>query len=461
MKDSFNERCMEAKRRIINQYRLHTYNSNSNEFKEQKGIYASAFPVIIKGDGTVWDKAALYLNFLLKERKSTQLLKNVGNDLLDFLKFMEANSIDMLHVPIEKELRVTYRYRQDLLNRENLSLTTASQRISRIIAFYEYCFNNNLFTKEELGKRLPKILREKLFVKNKSKRWHKDSRGFSIQVEYESTDLSIRGIKSAVQSTDAIQDGRQLHPLTKEEQKIFEGYLAKYASRLFHLVCCIAINTGARVQAICTLRVDDIKKMKESRTVKGYYKGLKIGRTTTIDNKQDKTYTIFFPVWLVEDHAYVNSEEWKERAQKSYYKNNNNYIFLSKFGNSLYTSKIENKDSEERKYPVNTLDNETMRSGESLRKSLNDLWKKMEANNEPIHKFSLHDLRATFGLNLLSILQSTNLLNLNEIIEEIKERMGHFSRETTENYINYHARNRAYARISEQYMESIYRYDNK
>ena len=127
-----------ASRKILNNYRLYSYDCDNNKFVEKKDVYASAFPVVIKSDGIVWDKAALYLNALAKQRKSSKLLKTVGDDLLDFLRFMETHNIDMLYIPIEKELRVTYRYRQDLLNREKLGRNTAAQRISRIVAFYEY-----------------------------------------------------------------------------------------------------------------------------------------------------------------------------------------------------------------------------------------------------------------------------------------------------------------------------------
>ena len=201
--------------------------------------------------------------------------------------------------------------------------------------------------------------------------------------------------------------------------------------------------------------------MKEGRTEKGAFKALKVGNTTTIDNKQDKPYNIFFPIWLVEELAeYINSEDWKERAAKSYYKNNNNYVFLSKHGNALYTSRLENEDRENNKYPVEPHDSGVERSGEAVRKYLNDIRVLMKENNEPIRKFSFHDLRATFGLNLLRYLESNSELPLEEILEEIRERMGHSSRIITESYINYHARNKAYERVSEQYMKSIYRYDN-
>ena len=74
-----------ASRKILNNYRLYSYDCDNNKFVEKKDVYASAFPVVIKSDGIVWDKAALYLNALAKQRKSSKLLKTVGDDLLDSL----------------------------------------------------------------------------------------------------------------------------------------------------------------------------------------------------------------------------------------------------------------------------------------------------------------------------------------------------------------------------------------
>ena len=96
---------------------------------------------------------------------------------------------------------------------------------------------------------------------------------------------------------------------------------------------------------------------------------------------------------------------------------NNNYVFLSKHGNALYTSRRENKDRENNKYPVEPHDSGVERSGEAVRKYLNDIRVLMKENNEPIRKFSFHDLRATFGLNLLRYLESNSELPLEEILE--------------------------------------------
>lgn len=456
--NEYDEKGSIATQNIIHEYRLHTYDCDKEIFIELKDSYAPSFPVIIKSDGTIWDKAVLYLNHLLSMDKSTKLIKTAAGDLLDFLRFIEAHEIDMLHVPSEKELRVTYRYRQYLINKDDLTSTTKSQRINRIIAFYKFCFANKLFTKEEINNRLYKVLKERLFKTFNLRIWYTSNEGFIRETEKESTDLRIKRNPSSEQSSDGIKDGRQLHPLSPEEQEIFGRYLKKYGSRVFQLICIIAINTGARLQTICTLRTNDIQELKKGKVVKNKYKEIIVGKGTTIDNKQDKQYKILFPIWIIEQlENYINSVEWEERASKSYYKKDNNYIFLSKFGNSFYTSKKEIQDRKLRKYPTNGMFVE--RKGESIRKNLDDIWQLMEKNREEIGKFSIHDLRATFGLNLLHQLERFNKLDQSSILNEIRERMGHSSRLITENYLNYYALNQAYANVSEKYTEDTYRFD--
>ena len=121
-----------------------------------------------------------------------------------------------------------------------------------------------------------------------------------------------------------------------------------------------------------------------------------------------------------------------------------------------YTSKQEVEDRRLRVFPTNGKFVE--KAGESVRKYLNDLWEIILEDGAEIRKFSIHDLRATFGLNLLNSLENSNLTQ-NLIIDEIRERMGHSNRNVTLNYLNYNARNKAYMRVNEEYSQIIYRFD--
>ena len=140
----------------------------------------------------------------------------------------------------------------------------------------------------------------------------------------------------------------------------------------------------------------------------------------------------------------------------SYYKNENNYVFLTKFGDPFYTSKKEINDRANRLFPVDRQFIE--KKGHAIRKSINDLLKLMEKDKQPIRKFSIHDLRATFGLNLVHVHQKYGVPE-REIIEEVRERMGHSSRETTYNYLNYSARNKLYENVRQEFVELIYCFD--
>ncbi len=86
---------------------------------------------------------------------------------------------------------------------------------------------------------------------------------------------------------------------------------------------------------------------------------------------------------------------------------------------------------------------------------MKDLFQKMENDKQLIRKFSIHDLRATFGLNLVHLLRKYGVPE-SHIIEEVRERMGHKDRETTYLYLNYSAKNKFYESVKQEFVELIY-----
>ena len=456
--DKFDNECKKENKiecKKIREYRSTEYDVERNEHIET-GEYCSSYPIVLKSDGTVWDKASLYIDFLRSDRnRSSALLRTAGNDLLDFLRFMEANNLNMLHLPIKKAQRVTFRYRHDLLEREKefkpnghkkIGRNTISQRINRIVDFYEFCIENKIFTFTELDNRPYTLLKKRIYFE--------DEKGFTQKKVVRSSDLSIPRAPRAIQTSDSIKDGRKLHPLTEQEQSIFISYLKASNNRVLQLICLIALTTGARIQSICTLRVNDIKNMMISKKEKGSFKKIEIGGGESIDNKNDKKYIIFFHTELLEMlNNYINSEEWKERSTQSYYKNKNNYIFLTKFGEPFYTSRKELEDRKNRLFPVSKPFSE--KDGKAVYKNMKDLFQKMENDKQLIRKFSIHDLRATFGLNLVHLLQKYGVPE-SHIIEEVRERMGHKDRETTYLYLNYSAKNKFYESVKQEFVELIY-----
>ena len=241
---------------FIKEYRPTYFDSITNSFDQMESIYCPRFPSLIKSDNTVWHLSSNYFNHLLiNEKKSTALLESVASDLIDFLRFLEENELDILHLPPKPEKRVTYQFHTSLLQRIRMGLispSTARQRMNRILRFYDFLIAENVFTIEELKNRPYEKI--KTYVSCIS------SSGDIYTKQVTSSNLKIRHSPSP-RYGDEIIDGGRLHPLSMIEQQTFLQYLEQYASRDCQLICYMASYTGARLLTICTLRAFHIKDL--------------------------------------------------------------------------------------------------------------------------------------------------------------------------------------------------------
>ena len=118
---------------FIKEYRPTYFDSITNSFDQMESIYCPRFPSLIKSDNTVWHLSSTYFNHLLiDEKKSTALLESVASDLIDFLRFLEENELDILHLPPKPEKRVTYQFHTSLLQRIRLCLISPMKHASQL-----------------------------------------------------------------------------------------------------------------------------------------------------------------------------------------------------------------------------------------------------------------------------------------------------------------------------------------
>lgn len=448
MKEYFNSK---AKLIILKSYKA--LNEESNALHESleagKDTYIN-LPCIIKSNGYIWEQASLYFQgLLIDECASYDTVKGIAYDLLDYCKFLESSKLKLLYLPEEKSERVTYRYHATLIDRINkriISASSASNRINRIFKFYDYCFENSIFEQKELKNRTRKMIYKKIRISGE--------RAGVIEHTIKSSDLAIK-FSQAQDSYDEILDGGRLHPLNHEEQLIFRDYLFKYGRRNFQLICALGIHTGARLQTICTLRVKDIKNLLINSIPRKYDDtyALTVGGNSGIDTKNNKKIKLYIPKWLVEEiYDYTNTVDWKNRAIGSYYGlNEENYIFISKKHNAYYTSKNEINDRSKSLIESNF----EVQKGGTIRKNLKDIINIMIKNKEKIRVFSIHDLRATFGMNLLNFFLRNNI-NYDFSYHYISTRMGHSSYKTTDQYFRNYRVNQVYENVENYYDEILY-----
>lgn len=422
-----------ARINFITEYRPTYFKSETHSFDQMESIYCPRFPSLIKSDNTVWHLASSYFNHLLiDQRKSTALLESVASDLIDFLRFLEDTELDILYLPPKPEKRVTYQFHTSLLQRIRLGLispSTARQRMNRILRFYDFLISENVFTSEELKNRPYEKI--KTYVSCVS------STGDIYRKQVDTSNLKIRHSPRPSYG-DEIIDGGRLHPLSQTETNIFLKYLEKYASREFQLICYMALYTGARLQTICTMRIFHIKETIAKQRVNSIDDTytIRVGGKSIIDTKGNYEHNLKIPAWLITDiNQYLSSESWRKKASKSLYKTKEeNYIFLTKYGNSYYTSIKEIEDRNLKTVPNNI--KSSIHKGNTARQALTKLINLMHRNKEDIRIFTLHDLRATFGINLL-LSASKHVNDVDQILPYIQSRMGHRNIMSTVHYVRY------------------------
>lgn len=222
------------------------------------------------------------------------------------------------------------------------------------------------------------------------------------------------------------------------------------------------------------------------------YVDLIVGGDQSADTKYNKVHRLIFPFSLVERlYMHVTSELHLERMERSHYGvSDYNYVFLTDQGNAYYTSRSEEREFQEaeKHWSSNSPQKGHKRGfkqqdGNTVRANLNTLVTKIQTNFDSLksevvkdldikvsrimqvegyeadkylsrqleeteslkeavlktihfRKFKCHDLRATFGVNLVEILESKGYKST-RILDELRKRMGHTNRETSQRYIDF------------------------
>lgn len=405
----------------------------------EKG-YLPNFPVLIQSDGEPWIIGNLYLVTKLHKEVGyeSRTFRGIADHLLDYLRFLEEEDLDYLFFPKNDRLKVTFRYRQRLIefvNNGQLSASTASARINAVVNFYRGLINWSFID----GEKIDGIA----FIEIKRYLSVTSNYGIQKNLLINSHNLTIPNHKKQSQS-EYINDGGMLRPLTVYEQSCVLKALLK-SSREYQLMFYFALFTGARVQTVGTLRVKHLKGDFDSN---GYLR-LSIGAGSQIDTKRGKRMTLLVPGWLVQDmRIYASSDEARKRRKRSYYGDiDDNYILLSKSGVPYYTSKKEILDHSDSRISesagmIDRARDVAIQDGAALRTHIQQiLFPRIRCDSPSFQDFTFHDLRATFGMNLLeSQLQHMGDQNITTAVEYVRQRMGHANIEMTMQYLKYKSR---------------------
>ena len=427
---------------------------NDAEF-EKYGDACLEFPIIVQGDGQPSEIFNLYLMKKLQQtiQYDFKTFASIANQLIDFHRFLEDEKLDCLKFNKLKQLNAIFKYRTRLIDQVNAGLIGASSargRINAVVNFYRFLVIEDLVDHQRYGIPFQDVYKY-IAVDNEF--------GARRKMAIKSHDLAIH-VPAKAHNSEAIVDGGELSPLTVEEQTVVLKALQQ-SSREYQLMFYLALFTGARLQTICTLRIENLFNRESDSH--GFIR-LPVGAGTGVDTKFQKPMTLLIPNWLAQDlKIYINSEQARQRRQKSNYGDSDeNYVFLTKLGTPFYTSKAEQQKLTEKIKTSNLFGTRLkLYEGEAVRSYLKVvLLPEISLIDPQFPSFKFHDLRASFGMNLLE----SQLQHLPEghsamtAVEYVQARMGHRNISTTLQYLNYKSRLQWRSKIQHEYESSLMKY---
>jgi len=402
------------------------------------------FPVPTDSDGRPWLHATMYLMDKLDNpcQPNSKTLVCISDDLLLFKSCVEEFGIDYLKSYKRKLKRPTYAYRaylQEQIECGSIAKSTASRRMSSVVGFYRWLqtkieFEYPVWTESE------KLIR------------FNDSYG-SVQMKtVKSTDLRVKIPRSRDDYSEYINDGGQLKALDRDQQIKLLSTLLSMGNPEMLLAFLIALTTGARMQTVFTLRLKHLDvNMDSSKRVLAII----VGHGTGVDTKYQKRMVIYIPRWLhLRIKIYLKSERAMNRRRRSRHYSDvrdEQYLFLTQVGAPYYIAEQDPKVSDYR-YPAR---------GGAVRQFVAYQLRPLLVEKDQLFSFKFHDLRATFGMNLLedklgSLEEGRD--KLFDVLMYIKERMGHSNLTTTQGYLDFKSKSKiaGYAQSEfEQYLESL------
>ncbi len=428
------------------------------QVKDEIDGYFLNFPVVLDSEQNPWTLGNLYLmHYALTCSAGDYHHTTMASEayaLRDYLDFLEENEIDPLNIPRSERRQPVKRFEAEMLRRSDdpefkCSKSTAKDRVQKINGLYNRFLVPKGIAKTPDGNALHGEKDAYMYFMN---RYGKISRK-----PYKSNNLNrIKVGKPKRAAGDTITDGGSLIPLTLDEQKILWKALER-SDYVYLLMFLLAVNTGARLQTVTTIRVKHIKNVEDFDLFDCAH--IAYGGGSEIDGKGGREGEIQVARWLINLlKVYADSPTAKKRRAKTDLGDTDeNYLFLSRTGSAFYSSRKEmddhrSLDADRRMSRKDALsDDFNPDEGKKIQVFINQvLLPRIWAEHPDFPNFSFHDLRATAGMNLLetmyAVITQTNVerrkkgepeLPFEYAKEVVREMLCHSSPEVTEGYIRY------------------------
>jgi len=397
------------------------------------------FPVILI-NGDQWSIAVRY--FLSRATEYSpphpRTLLGIARDLRDYKRWVVENEVDYL--VCESAPKSPVRRFKRYLIASDYSASVISRKMSRLVAFYRWLieaegleFDKPLWNERDL----------KLLTVN--------SHGSRLAFDVKTTDVQqIKQPRAHLGNgyDGLIRDGGLLKPHSLAEQKIILAALNKIGNSEMTLSFLVALVTGARMQSVFTLRKCHFEKdVDDSETEVVILGGAwpRYGRVSEsksqsknaslINTKSSKATKFYFPVWVYKQiQTYLKSERYQLRCSKSAHyasRAEEQYVFLTTRGKPYYIGATDAL--------ITTYLNPPL--GASVQQFIAQQLKPMLSEMKFSGHFKFHNLRATYGMNLVrSYLQTKENpegLAPTELFGLVRSRLNHSSSETTQLYLSF------------------------
>jgi hypothetical protein len=364
---------------------------------------------------------------MMESKSSPNMLTfaNIADDLVAFRRYLDDECVDWLVFPVNKRQRPTYRYSASIrlaVQAGELSPGVARRRVGAVVRFYRWLMTEAGFRPANA----PWVESERFIAL-------KDQKGFSSVIEVKTTDLSISGRRAEDPWDDHIQDGGRLRPLPSSEQSVLLESLAALGNTEMTLIHLFALLTGARIQTVLTVRAKHV--MREPGEFHGDDIRLACGPGTGIDTKGGVKGVLHLPRGFYERlYIYMHSDRARKRRRLADGDDHPDQpLFLSHRGAPLYEDHTSRS-------PVSTGPRvrRHVKTGQAVRQFIRDeLLPIMRALlGNPRYEFSFHDLRATFGLNMVDSM-TANGTKYTRALDQLRQLMWHVQPSTSERYLAY------------------------
>ncbi|MDN7180918.1 site-specific integrase [Caballeronia sp. SEWSISQ10-4 2] len=385
------------------------------------------FPVVRLAEGAPWAEANVWLIDMMESKSSPNMLTFAGiaDDLVAFRRYLDYEGVDWLTFPANKRQRPTYRYSASIrlaVQAGELSPGVAKRRMGAVVRFYRW-----LMTEAGFRPANAPWVESDRFIE------FKDQKGFSSVIEVKTTDLSISGRRAEDPWDDHIQDGGRLRPLPSSEQSVLLESLATLGNTEMTLIHLFALFTGARIQTVLTVRAKHV--MREPEEFHGDDIRLACGPGTGIDTKGGVKGVLLLPRSFYERlYIYVHSDRARKRRRLADGDDHPDQpLFLSHRGAPLYEGRASRD-------PLITgaRVRRHVKTGQAVRQFIRDeLLPMMRVRlDNPRYEFSFHDLRATFGLNMVDAM-TANGTKYTRALDHLRQLMWHVQPSTSERYLAY------------------------